>query len=309
MFATAVTLKQLRALLAVAQHRSLTAAAEALHQTTPSIHSQIRKLEDQAGRALLRRDADGSGFVLTPSGEAVARAARRINANLSQADADLRALSQGFRGHVRLSVVSSAQYFAPKLVRMLRDSLPDIEVSLHVGNREQVIAALDHGAADLIMMGRPPQDIPVVFQPLGAHPHGIIVPPAHPLALRDGFDPTHLLGEVLLTREEGSGTRALMMRYLERLSEATSPRLIEFTSNETIKQAVLAGLGIAFLSLHTVCEELRTGRLVALRGPSLPIMRQWYLVRPGDVAPNAATERVSDRIIALSGAYFPKLEA
>lgn len=303
-----ITLRQLRALLAVAQHRSLTAAAEAMHQTTPAIHSQIRKLEAQTGRALLRRESDGAGFVLTPSGEAVARAARRIEANLSQAEGDLRAISRGLHGHVHLSVVSTAKYFAPLLVRMLRDSLPQFEVSLQVGNRGQVIAELDQGAADLAVMGRPPHKPQVIHEPLGAHPHGIIVPPDHKLAHTDGFDPARLLDEVFLAREQGSGTRALMIRFFERLGEAAEPQVIELSSNETIKQAVIAGLGIAFLSLHTVRDELQAGRLVALRGMGLPVMRQWYLVRPADQPPSAATERVSAQIIALAGAYFPKLD-
>lgn len=303
-----VTLRQLRALLAVAQHHSMTAAAEAMHQTTPAIHSQIRKLEAQTGRALLRRESGGAGFVLTPSGEAVARAARRIEANLSQAEGDLRAISRGLEGHLRLSVVSTAKYFAPLLVRMLRDSLPEIEISLQVGNRGQVIADLDQGAADLAVMGRPPRQPLVVSEPLGAHPHGIIVPPDHKLAGADGFDLMHLLDEVFLAREEGSGTRALMMRFLDRLHEGASPRVIELSSNETIKQAVIAGLGIAFLSLHTVRDELHSGRLVALRGMGLPVMRHWYLVRPADQPPSAASERVSAQITALAGAYFPKLE-
>jgi DNA-binding transcriptional LysR family regulator len=253
------------------------------------------------------RERDGAGYALSPSGEAMARAARRIEANLSQAADDLRAISSGFQGHVRLSTVSTAQYFAPVLVRMLRDALPEIEVGLHVGNRRDVIAELDQGRTDLAVMGRPPRAPLVRAEPLGAHPHGILLPPGHRLAGQDGFDPVELLEETFLLREEGSGTRALMMRYLDRLSEGASPPTIELSSNESIKQAVIAGLGIAFLSLHTARDDLASGRLVLLRGMGLPVMRQWYLVRPTGVSPTTACDEVARAITGFAGAYFPAL--
>lgn len=308
MLSPAITLKQLRTLLIVAEQHSLTAAATRMNQTTPSVHAQIRKLEDLVRRDLLYRDAAQGGFWLTPSGEAMARAARRIEASLSQAADDLHAISAGFQGHVRLSTVSTAQYFAPVLVRMIRDALPEIEVGLHVGNREEVIAELDQGRADLAVMGRPPRVPMTRSEPLGAHPHGILLPPGHRLAGHDGFDPDELLEETFLVREEGSGTRALTIRYLDRLSVGASPPMIAFSSNETIKQAVIAGLGIAFLSLHTARDELISGRLVQLRGPGLPVMRQWYLVRPADPEKTVASDQVARAIAGFAGAYFPALD-
>lgn len=304
-FGNALTLKQMRSLIAVAETRSLTAAAAALNQTTPAIHSQIRKLEDTVGRALLERATDGNGFTLTVAGEVMVRTARRMEATLSQAHAQIAALTRGLQGHVTLSVVSTARYFAPRLVRLLRDSCPEIEVSLRVGNRTQVISDLDTGIAELAVMGRPPRMPLVEADPLGPHPHGVILPPDHPLAGRDGFDAAELLDNVFLSREEGSGTRILMQRFLDRLAEGQAPDFIAMDSNETIKQAVIAGLGVAFLSLHTVQDELTSGRLVALRGPKLPVMRQWYLVRPRSTLDSAAVNRLASAILALGGQYFP----
>lgn len=305
MLSKAITLKQLRALLAIAEHRSLTAAATALNQTTPAIHSQIRKLEDLVDRALLARGRDGAGFVLTPAGETLAGAARRIEANLSQVDAEFGAFARGYAGHVRMSVVSTGKYIAPRLVRMLRDALPQIDVTLRIGNRQQVLTDLEQGAADLAVMGRPPRFPQLATEPLGPHPHGVILPPSHPFAGKDGFDPMALLDETFIAREEGSGTRSMMLRYFNRLSEGAEPKTITMDSNETIKQAVMAGLGVAFLSLHTCHEELRAGWLVALRGPGLPLMRQWYLVRPEGPGAIAAARIVADQIVALGGSYMP----
>jgi LysR family transcriptional regulator, low CO2-responsive transcriptional regulator len=125
----------------------------------------------------------------------------------------------------------------------------------------------------------------------------------------DGFDPAALMQETFLSREQGSGTRSLMLRYFDRLGEGVEPQMITMDSNETIKQAVMEGLGIAFLSLHTCRDELDSGRLVALRGPGLPVMRQWYLVRPLDMPATGAVERVSDAIWRWRGATFQILRA
>lgn len=303
----AVTLKQLRALQALEAQGTLTAAAAVLGLTTPAIHSQIKNLETAIGSVLVHRTAEGGRMTLTPEGEEILRAAVRVEGILSQAAAQIAARSAGRIGHVTLSVVSTAKYFAPRLVRLLADRRPEIDVALRVGNRQSVIADLDQGRCALAIMGRPPREPMVRAVPLGPHPHGVILRPDHPLAHADGFDPSVLLRETFLSREPGSGTRTLMQRFLEQMAEAQPPaRMIEMESNETIKQSVLAGLGIAFLSLHTVEDELRAGRLVLLRGPHLPVMRHWYLVTPEAFSPGPATQRIAAEIEALSGVYLPK---
>lgn len=299
----AVTLKQLRALIAVAEHRSLTEAASAQHLSTPAIHSQIKGLEEAVGRALLTRPSDGAAFLPTPEGAAMLDAARRIEALLSQAGDQIRALASGRAGHVTLGTVSTAKYFAPHLVALLQQACPDIEIALKVANRGDTLAELDRGEYDLAIMGRPPRDYLQGAVPLGPHPHGVILPPGHPLAGAEGFDPARLMAETWLVREPGSGTRMLMERFLDRTGEGPPARLVTMDSNETIKQAVIAGLGVAFLSLHTVVEELRAGRLTLLRGQGLPLMRHWYLIVPGQ--PSAVARRIADQIVGLGGAYFP----
>jgi molybdate transport repressor ModE-like protein len=305
----AVTLKQLRTLISVARTGSLTKTASALNQTPPTIHSQIKSLEAAAGQSLVTRGTDGGGFVLTRAGEALLIAAHRIEANLSQAEQQLAALEKGLTGHVVLGTVSTAKYFAPRLVRQLQDSMPDIEVELKVANRSEVISAVERGEYDLAIMGRPPSRSMSQALPLGPHPHGIVLPPDHPLAGEDGFDPSALLTETFLSREEGSGTRILMERFIERLAEGHTPKRVVMQSNETIKQAVIAGLGVGFLSLHTVHDELADGRLTLLRGQGLPIMRHWYLLY-GNVEgtePSKAAQRCAQEIESLNGAFLPQV--
>ncbi len=301
----AITLKQLRALSAVASQGSLTAAAIKIGLTIPAIHSQIKNLEKATGVPILVRPSGAGRMELTAEGAEVLRAAKRIEGILSQAADQIRARSTGQIGHVTLSVVSTSKYFAPDLVRILSQTAPEIGVSLRVGNRQSVISDLDEGRCELAIMGRPPHAPEVHSVPLGPHPHGIILPPDHPLAQEDGFDPALLVQETFISREEGSGTRILMQRFIDRLEEGPVARIVEMESNETIKQAVRAGLGIALLSLHTVHEELAQGRLAVLRGPHLPIMRHWYLVWPTHVERNPAAARIAELIEALNGTFLP----
>lgn len=300
----ALTLKQLRALDAVARGGSMTAAAEALGLTPPAIHAQIKGLEEALQVRLLRRAGDGAGSELTEAGVALREAARKIEDVLSQAAANLAALARGQAGRVTLGVVSTAKYFAPRLVKLLQGSHPDIEVTLRVGNREAIIEGLERGSFDLAIMGRPPRRPEVEAAPLGPHPHGLVAAPDHRLA---GTMPAleALLAERFLSREEGSGTRILMSRWLDRIGEGATYETLEMESNETIKQAVMAGLGVAFLSLHTVMDELATGRLVQLAAPGLPIDRHWFLVRPLLGYRRALAERLWHEIIGLNGCFLP----
>lgn len=304
----AITLRQLRALLAVDRHGSLTAAAAEIGLTVPAIHSQVKGLEAALDCSLVRRKSDNAGSELTAEGRAVLDSAGRIEGILSQCMTEVQAIARGFNGRVTLGVVSTGKYFGPWLVKMLHQRCPETEIALRVGNRETIIAGLDRGTLDLAIMGRPPRHPPVEAQALGAHPHGLLVAPDHPLADGGRADIDRLLENVFLSREEGSGTRILMTRYLDRIGEGRVVDFLEMDSNETIKQAAMAGLGVAFLSLHTVTEELASGRLVRVNLPDLPIIRQWFLVQPAGREARAVVGRLRDHILALNGAYLPRLD-
>lgn len=301
----AVTLKQLRALLAVARGGSLTAAGAALGLTTPAIHAQIKGLEEAFGTRLLRRAAESSGSDLTEAGQVVRSSAMRIEDALSQAIIDVTALEQGQAGRVVLGVVSTAQYYAPRLMKQVQACCPQLDVMLRIGNREAIITGLERGAFDLAIMGRPPRRPAVVADLLGPHPHGLIAAPDHPLAGKAAPSAADLQAETFLAREEGSGTRILMTRWLDRIAEGRTFKTMEMDSNETIKQAVMAGLGVAFVSLHTVMEELTARRLVLLPAPGLPVVRSWFLVRPDLEAPRPSALRLWQAILDLRASYLP----
>ncbi len=300
----AITFKQLRALREVAETGSITAAAEGLGLTPPAVHTQLKLLEENIGARLLYRGGPGRQR-LTPEGAALLEADGIIQAALSGAAAKIDALRAGRAGVVVLGVVSTGKYFAPKLVADLRAAHPGIEVQLRVGNRDETISALQRHALDLAIMGRPPRRPACVVEPIGEHPHVIIAPPGHRLAGREAIAAQDLLEEVFISREEGSGTRILMTRYLDRIGDGAPYRTIELGTNETIKQAVMAGLGIALISQHTVTEELNSGRLVTLAAEGLPIRRQWYLLHRTDLQITPAIRAVHDFIASRKGRFLP----
>ncbi|THD73865.1 LysR family transcriptional regulator [Thalassobius vesicularis] len=300
----AITIKQLRALRAVAENGSIAAAADILGLTPPAVHTQLKTLESNLDCVLIERHTSGRSS-LTAEGRAVLTAERNVDTALDTCIEKLRALKAGLSGVVVLGVVSTGKYFAPSLVSRLRDAYPDIDVILKVGNRDMTINTLQQRSIDLAIMGRPPRSPAVLAESIGDHPHVIIAKPDHPLAQLSDVPADDLLNETFIARENGSGTRILMTRYLDRIGNGTPYRCIEMGSNETIKQAVMAGLGVAMISGHTVTEELRTGRLAVLQREDLPIIRQWFLLHREDLELTPVIETVRAYISAQQGGFLP----
>ncbi len=300
-----ITLKQLRAVDAVSRYKSITQAAEMLGLTPPAVHSQIRALEDYLGCPLVAKTAK-SGMILTVEGQLIRQAHSAIESSLNSCLLQLDAMKKGLAGAVTLGVVSTGKYFAPGLVAGLKKSFPNIKVVLKVGNRDVIVEALHRRSVDLVIMGRPPRSPAVNARAIGEHPHVIVAAPDHALARRRPMFPQELLNEVIISREQGSGTRILMTRYLDRIGEGKPYETLVMNSNETIKQAVMAGLGIALISQHTVTEELKSGRLVAIEFSELPIKRQWYLLHRTDHQLSPAMGSVWNFICKHSNRFFPK---
>lgn len=302
----AITFKQLRALSAVATHGSITRAAEAIHLTPPAVHTQLRQLAQHLQADILRR-GDAGRMELTDEGLAVLDAAGRIESELDTCLRAVAALRDGYEGLVRLGVVSTGKYFAPGLVARLKRNHPTIKIELQIGNREQTIAAIDSRRVDLAIMGRPPRGPANQAEPIGPHPHIIIAPPDHPLAGLEKVPPAALLKEIIIEREPGSGTRILMTRFMDRIGEGTPYETMTMSSNETIKQAVIAGLGVALISQHTVVEELHAGRLVALNIPGMPIERTWFMLNRLDTPLSPAAQKIKAQIAGMKGSFLPRL--
>jgi DNA-binding transcriptional LysR family regulator len=270
------TLRQLRVFAAAARHQSFGKAAEELHLTPPAVSMQIRELEQQVGLPLFDRSA--RQVALTVTGEYLLVYVRKVLATLKDAE-DAIARFRGLQsGRVSVGMVSTAKYFVPRLLAQFRREHPAIEVKLAVGgNREQLVALLQANEVDLAIMGRPPRELATRAEPFAVHPHAVVTPPDHPLATAEHVPASLLNNYEFIIREPGSGTRAAMEKYFA--EHRLQPRVaMEMTSNETIKQAVMAGMGVSFLSLHTIGLERRAGLLAVPDIEGLPVLKRWYVV-------------------------------
>ncbi len=304
--ASALSLKQLRSIIAIHECGSLAAAARMLNLTPPAVSTQLKLLEQNLGVKLVVRGHDGATGLTTSGGE-VLTAAYRINATLTSCYKKVKSISSGKSGYLEIGVTSTGKYFAPQLVSTFQKINPEIEVGLKIGNREEIISRVSEGTVDLAITGRPPRASEVMAEILGPHPHIFIAPKGHPLATGCDVLPDDLLDQTFLTRERGSGTRILMERLLDRIGEGRPYHTVQMGTNETIKQAVIAGLGIAFISAHTVARELADGRLVQIKADGVPITRQWFLIHLRDVELSAVARKFHDFIISEHGRYLPKI--
>ena len=240
----------------------------------------------------------------TDAGKAVLDTVHRCESALEDCGDALEALKGTGGGRVTVGVVSTAKYFAPRALAAFARAHPHVDIRLSVGNRGETIEALKDYAMDFAIMGRPPDNFEVEQAVVGDHPHVIIAPPDHPMAKRKSVAIPDLANETFLLREQGSGTRLLMRRLFSEVG--LNPTIgMEIGSNETIKQAVMAGLGVALISAHTIAPELSEGRLVTLAVEGLPVVRQWFVVRRGDKQLLPASQALWDFMAAEGSDYLP----
>jgi LysR family transcriptional regulator for metE and metH len=299
-----VTLRQLRALTALVRTGSTKGAAAALHVTPPAITLQLRELESVVGLPLIERRPDG--IMPTAAGAGMLDAALHIDARLADTADLIQTLRGVDGGKVAVGVISTAKYFVPQAIAAFAKQHANVDIGLKIGNREETIRSLQEFDLDLAIMGRPPDGFPVDKTPIGDHPHVMIAPPDHPLAGRTGLRLKDLSNEKFLLREPGSGTRILFQKIIE--DAGFYPHLgMEMGSNETIKQAVIAGLGIAVISGHTIGAEVDDGRLAILDIEPLPVMRTWFLVKRSDKKLLPAAEAIWTFLATNSQDFLPRM--
>ena len=270
-----ITLRQLRVFQAVAHHMSFTKAAVELHLTQPAVSIQIKQLEQNIGLALFEQI--GKKIYLSQAGQELLHYSQRIAEQLHEAEQVFAELKGVDRGRLDIAVASTANYFASRLLAVFGKQYPQAAISLDVTNRQGLLQQLSDNAVDLVIMGKPPDAMELVSEPFMDNPLVIIAPPEHPLAQRTDVALSKVVEESFVIREPGSGTRAAMERFFQqhKIQIATS---LEMTSNEAIKQAVSAGLGLGIVSLHTLELELLAKRLAVLHVAGFPIARRWYVV-------------------------------
>jgi LysR family transcriptional regulator, low CO2-responsive transcriptional regulator len=273
------SLRQLQVFEAVARHLSFTRAAEELYTTQPTVSIQLKQLADIVGQPLLEQV--GKRIYLTDTGRELLKVCREIFDGLDRFEMLVSDMNGVKAGKLRLAVITTAKYFVPRLLGIFCQRFPGIDVSLKVTNRERVLQRMADNMDDLYVLGQPPEQMDVEFEPFLENPLVVLAAHNHLLAGKRKIPAKRLEEEQFLMREQGSGTRLATEQFFSERGLKLKVRM-ELGSNEAIKQAVAGGLGIAVLSAHTLALESSIDQLAILDVQGFPIRRHWYLAYPKD---------------------------
>lgn len=290
-----ITFRQLEVFEVVARLLSYTKASKELHLSQPAVSMQIKQLEENAGLPLLEQV--GRKTYLTEAGREMYHYCRTIADQLEEAGEVLEQLKGLKSGRLEITVATTANAFATRMLSMFNKRYEGSTVSLDVTNREHLLRQLADNEKDIAIMGRPPADADLVTEAFADNPLVVVAAPDHPLISQQPIPLYMLQDQTFVVREKGSGTRTAMQRFFDEhnLSITTS---MEMNENEAIKQAVQAGMGLGIVSIHTIELELETNRLVILDVEDFPIMRHWYLVHRKDKRLSPITQAFKDFVLS-----------
>ena len=289
-----LTLRQFRVFEAVARNLSFSRAAEELHLSQPAVSMQVRGIEVILGLPLTEQL--GKKIFLTEAGREVLHASRAITARLDDLQANLAQLQGIDSGRLNLAVTSTVNAVATDILVRFRGRHPGVSIHLDVSNRESVLEQLAANRIDLAIMGQVPDGLELEATRFMHNPLVVIAPPDHPLTRKKKISVRDLASESFLVREAGSGTRGAMERFFAAKGLEIRSSM-EMSSNEAIKQAVQAGLGLGILSLQTLEMELALKRLVVLEVEGFPIMRHWYIVHRADKRLSPAAQAFKEFVL------------
>ena len=270
-----LTLQQLKLFESVYRNGSYTRAAEELHLTQPAISIQLKRLEEQAGIPLFEQV--GKKIFPSTAGKIMYEASLDILKRVTDLNNSIESLKGIVKGQLKMSVVTTAKYFMPLLLGRFLKEYPEVEPRLKFSNRANVVQRLMDNVDDFVVMGQTPDDSKLEKHPFLENIIVPVAPPDHPLAKEKNIPLERLIQERFLVREPGSGTRQLFDSLLADLELNIEPYM-ELGSAEAIKQGVMAGLGLAVLSLHSLRLERASKKLVVLDVQGFPIKRRWFAV-------------------------------
>ncbi len=269
------TLRQLKVFETVARHLSFSRAAEELHLTQPAVSTQVKKLEEHAGLDLFEQL--GKKIYLTPGGVELLNYSRAIIQQFQEAEDAMTQFKGITGGKLNVAVISAGDYFFPRLLVEFARSHQGVTLNLSVHNREGLLNQMTSNLTDIAIMVRPPIDMDTINEAFAPHPYVIVAAPDHPLVSKKNISMSTLINEPFVVRERGSDTwHSMEDGFGERINDLNIA--MEIRSTETIKQAVIAGMGISFLSAHTISLELQAGSLAVLDVEGFPVMLNWYVV-------------------------------
>ncbi|WP_020395077.1 LysR family transcriptional regulator [Thiolinea disciformis] len=296
-------MRQMQIFQTVAQTESFTRAAEILHMTQPAISMQVKQLEEQVGLALFERR--GKRMALSMAGRSMQTFTGEILTQYQSLIESLEELKNVHHGHIRLSAANTAVYFVTHLLAAFSRQYTGITVSLTMTNRQALIESLHNYTADLVIMGEPPAHLELHSQRLMPNPLVLIAPPQHKLARRKTIHFAEILTERFVVREQGSGTRLAIERFFNEQGH-TFTSTLEMGSNESIKCAVVAGLGLGIVSLHSIQMELAAKALVILPLEHFPLQRYWHIVTRAGKALSPAAQAFRDYVVSEATHYSDK---
>lgn len=270
------TLRQLEIFLKVAEHKSMTRAAEALYLSHSAVSLQVRKLSEAIGMPL--HEVIGRQLYLTAAGREVVTTGTQIFDAIRRLDETINNLKGLNTGRLAISVVTTAKYFLPRILGPFCREYPDMELSFHVVNRAEIIRRLSENRDDLYILNGLPQDLDIESYRFLPNPLAVIASSKHPLAGKKGLDWNYLANETFLMRESGSGTFEAIRRHLD-ANGLKIGKTMTIESNEAIKYAVVENMGITILSAYVLADAVGPD-LVQLRVEGFPIMSDWYVVHP-----------------------------
>jgi LysR family transcriptional regulator, low CO2-responsive transcriptional regulator len=272
-----VTLRQLSTFEAVARLRSFSAAANEMHVSQPTVSKQIKALHEAIELPLIEQI--GKKIFVTEAGQELYNTCHDwLNTweRFEQSIANLKGMKQG---KLRITTVTTTKYFMPRVLGPFCSEYPNIDISLNVVNRNQLLDRLADNEDDLYIMGVPPEDIEVEADAFLDNPLVVIAHASHPLSRKNNISLSRLAKEPFLLREAGSGTRITVEKKFSQQDISLNVRM-ELGSNEAIKQAVIGGLGVSVLSKSTLSKNDLAKELTILDVKGFPINRAWYIVWP-----------------------------
>ncbi len=272
-----VTWNQLRLFEAVARHASFTRAAEELHVVQPTVSAQIKQLTDTIGVPVFEQV--GKKIYLTDAGKELYKTIRELFESWERFEMIIADMKGAKTGKLRVSIVTTAKYFIPRLLGPFCQHYPGIEVSMEVTNRDRIVERLLDNQDDLYIMGVPPDHVAIERYPFLQNPLVVIAPKTHELALEKRISLARLTRERFILREPGSGTRIAVEEFFAEHELSLAVKM-ELNNNEAIKWAVAGGLGLSIVSKHALMLEPMQDKIAVLDVEGFPIMRSWYIVHP-----------------------------
>ena len=283
------TFRQLEIFLKVAEHNSIARAAQELHLSHSAVSIQVKKLSDTLGMPL--HEVIGRKLYLTEAGQEVVAASWELVSVVTRLDERLDDLKGLHTGHLRVSVVTTAKYFLPRIIGAFCDEYPGVEVEFKVGNRAQIIERFEQNLDDLYFFSDPTDDMEIESYPFLPNPLVVVASVKNALANRKRLQWSHLSDQTFLMREAGSGTANAVRTYLESSGHRIERRMV-IESNEAIKFMVVENMGISILSAYVLANAREDG-LTQLRLPGFPLMSQWYVAK----IPGKKLSRMADRFL------------